>query len=276
MKLYKKIVLGLIGTAVLGGTIYGGRIAYKNVRRMLETAEEEAQRNETTFIQAVSNFSPFNKPPIEEMQEQGIQKEWYNSFAFAEINKNDIVYEENGSLYLAKNKDKEQAVAIANDIVLNENYLFAAGNKDNPDIYWVDDEMNLRKLKNKNGEFAVSTDIVHLKNYFKRIPKHFGLGDLNLDGHQEFIYGSQINFGYKKKNAIKAMTSNGNSMHEWGPVYYLGNEELKGLIVKDMDEDGDIDLMFKLEGKDTVFGLENKVKKQKNADLFMENMKKFR
>ena len=276
MKLYKKIVLGLIGTAVLGGTIYGGRIAYKNVRRMLETAEEEAQRNETTFIQAVSNFSPFNKPPIEEMQEQGIQKEWYNSFAFAEINKNDIVYEENGSLYLAKNKDKEQAVAIANDIVLNENYLFAVGNKDNPDIYWVDDEWNLRKLKNKNGEFAVSTDIVHLKNYFKRIPKHFGLGDLNLDGHQEFIYNSQINFGYKKKNAIKAMTSNGNSMHEWGPVYYLGNEELKGLIVKDMDEDGDIDLMFKLEGKDTVFGLENKVKKQKNADLFMENMKKFR
>ena len=160
--------------------------------------------------------------------------------------------------------------------MLNENYLFAAGNKDNPDIYWVDDEMNLRKLKNKNGEFAVSTDIVHLKNYFKRIPKHFGLGDLNLDGHQEFIYSSQINFGYKKKNAIKAMTSNGNSMHEWGPVYYLGNEELKGLIVKDMDEDGDIDLMFKLEGKDTVFGLENKVETQKDAALFMENMKKFR
>ncbi len=276
MKLYKRILLGLLGTAVLGGAVYGGRIAYRDVRRMLETAEETAQRNEATFIRAVSKFSPFNQPPIETLQKRDAQKEWHDDLAFAEINGNDIVYEEDGSLYLAKNKNKEQSQKIAAGIELNNNYLFAAGRKPNRDIYWVDGEWNLRKLRNNDGEFAVSTDIVHLKNYLKKIPEHFGLGDLNLDGHQEFIYGGQVNFGYKKKNVIKAMTSNGNSMHEWGPLYFLGDEKLDGLIAKDIDEDGDIDLMFKLEGRDTIFGLENKVKKQKNSELFMENMQKFR
>jgi hypothetical protein len=273
MKLYQKIAAGVLAATSLAGLWSCDA---------LEDAKARYKENESAIIKTIEETSPFIQTPVKSLlPEKERKREWYQDFTFVPVNSNDIVYEKMGNLYLAKNKDKKQSQQIAKDIHLNQKYLFAFGtkNQENQDIYWIDskgfyEKYDLRKLKNNNGKFEDEGILLSLKDYFKSLPRYLELGDINSDGQPDIIYGDNIKIGRYDRNAIKAFIGDGKTLKDIGTVYYLGSGGLGGLIARDVDGDGDSDLIFKLQGNDKeLFGLENKTKESINPAIFQDGFR---
>ncbi len=254
--------------AILGGYVY----LFK------ESAAEEAlfRQQEPVVVKTIGTDSPFAQTPLRLPLSRETGNEWYHDFVFVQMGSDNIAYFKGGDLYLAKNKDEKQSAKIAAGIGLLQEYLFAfdAERKGNPDIYWIDRNYNLRTLKNSNGKFEDQGVVFNFKNYFKVFPEHIGLGDINLDGKLDMVYGGKIDVGKWQRNVIKALTGTARGFDDFGAVYYLGDSHLKGIVVKDVDGDGDSDLLFMLSENDQeVSGLENIMRTGSNPFVFQTAFK---
>ncbi len=264
MKLYKKICAGLLTAAAIYSAVgCGGKLA---------EAEDRFRQEESAIVQTIEKTSPFSQTPVKaELKKEERKKDWYHDYTFAPTNSDDIVYVRGGDLFLAEDKSAELSKKIASNIGINQKYLFTfdSKGKGESDIYWIDNKYNLIKLKNDNGKFSDKEYLLSLKDHFKNLPEHIELGDINSDGELDIIYGGKINIIGREKNAIKALIGENGNLKEAKPVYYLGNNTLQGLIARDVDGDGDSDLIFKLKGNDKeLFGLENNTKKGSNPAIF--------
>jgi hypothetical protein len=268
MKLYKRLIAGLITAAALNCGL-----------GCESSAEETFKQKEESVRKTIAETSPFIQTPITApLPDKRKESKWYDNFVYIPINSNDIAYVKESDLYISKNKDEKQSQKIADNIRLYERHIFAFGkDKDNLDVYWIDndDKHNLKKLENNKGTFGNQEKLCPLKDYFRVIPEHIELGDVNADGQVDIIYGGTVDVTWwAKTNSINILIGNGNKFEDKGAVYYLGNDNLEGLIARDVDGDGDSDVIYKLTRNDKeLYGLENKTKKGDNPAVFQDGFR---
>ena len=243
----------------------------------IEDYRENFQRNKDLVVEEIKKTSPFSQTPISApLKDSRKERQWYQDSAFVPINSNDIAYVKNNNLYVAKEGNRKQSEMVAKKINIKEKYIFSldVNNKGASDLYWIDRSYNLKKLRNDNGNFVNEGTIFSLKDKFRYLPKNLELGNINSDGFVDIVYEDEIKILNKRRNVIKVMEGSEYGLKNEKSIYYLDTKILDGLIARDVDNDGDSDLIFKLSQDDkNLFGLENNTKKGKNPTIFRDGFR---
>jgi hypothetical protein len=260
MKTITKILLVTLGLGALGIGVNEFAKHSERKRAAIAVAEKDLRSK-------LEEESPFSQTPVEVKRPKRGIRPWYQEIAFVPLKDHDIVYEKKGNLFLAKDGIEKDSTKIARDIRLKKKHLFAYDmtGSGNPDVYFINKESQLRKLSNKgSGEFEDAGVVHDLSPYFSKIPKHSEIGDVDCDGIVDLIFQDTIELGPGKGKAIFVLY--GNKPEDKIALFYLG-KGVKGLIARDVDGDGDTDIIFKRkEERRKLYGLENETKQ--NAAVF--------
>jgi len=281
MKLYQKIALGLMSASILYNSSCG-------ISERAKENEAGFRREESAIVRMIENESPFSQTAVEAPLIKEGKKEWYGNeehYPFIKTPTGDVIYSKDDAwvgknLYLSKGGNEKDIQKIAEGVSIKSNHIYSANFRDreNPDIYWVNDTLlfknrKLSCLRNEGGKFVEQTPIA-LKDYFGKTPEYLELGDINGDGRLDLLYESTIKIGNRTEKVIKALIGKDGGFDE-KIIYYLGESKISGLIARDVDNDGDSDLIFRLKGNDNhLFGLENRTKKNSSPLVFSDGFKR--
>ncbi len=285
MKLYQKLAAGVLSLAMMYQTGCG-------LSERAKEDEAKFRREESAIVKMIENESPFSQTPVEAPYKKEESKKWYENeehYPFIINQKGDVIYTKAegpfspNSLYLASKGEEKNSREIAKDVSILKNYLYSTNfrDKENPDIYWFTDSpflknVKLMYLKNEEGTFVQKGPLLSAGDYFSRggDADYLDLGDINGDGRLDLVYNDFIKVGNRKMNVISALIGKEDGGFDKKILYYLGEKKLEGLIARDVDNDGDSDLIFKLEGDDNhLFGLENQTKKNNSPLVFQDGFR---